>query len=241
MRLRPHPSLWLWALPSLACTGHRPLLHATDAGAPIPGGKPVAQTSVTVLFPTQRPIDLLFVIDNSASMAAKQGLLLQSLATMMLGLEKLEGGLPDVRIGVVSTDLGAGQGAAGGDCGECIAAPLIDRDPDTPDVQPDCQVSISVLGDDSGKCGGRPAQDELVPECLDPASGLPVNPDNPRPQLDAIPDARRPCWYFMHDRNPDIGCLYAFDNQKVALLFKPGQLPPQGGMWTATCQTEPLP
>jgi hypothetical protein len=540
-----------WALlPLVACTEHRPLSYP-DAGALIPG-RAVVQTSFTSLFPAQWPIDLLFVIDNSASMAAKRGLLLQSLSKMMQALEKLDGGLPDLRLGVISTDLGAGQGAVGGDCGaglgdqgllwghdpspgalatvagppgngcglmkgvrwiehricpdgskhyrnyegeladvlscmggalgthgcgyshalqslrlalnpiegineankgflrrraslviiiisdkddcsadpssenndgmfsawnpgdsptlrcaarghvcngqaipnydpstgydgtqgpwsagfesctakaphdsrdphwlplisvqdaidsvrgakeyadrisvagiigwpaspvraqaeyrveqvaetgqwdlspvcsaasvegdggkvypayrlkqfvdafsrhdevfsfsmcrdtnwvdavtvvgdsmccrdgrpSCVSYPLTDVDPNTPGVQPGCQVSLSIPGDDSGKCGGQAAHEELVPECLDPASGLPVDPDNPRLQLDTIPEARRPCWYLVHDPNVVTGCPNTFENQKLALLFKTGQFPPQGGMWTASCQTSPTP
>jgi hypothetical protein len=123
----------------------------------------------------------------------------------------------------------------------CLRYPLIDVDPDRAGIQPDCQVSLWSPGDDSGDCGGQPAHDELVPECLDPSTGLPVDPDNPRPQLDAIPESRRPCWYIVRDTNESNGCPRTSEHQKLDFLWKPGQLPPQDGMWTATCLTEPRP
>ncbi len=59
-----------------------------------------------------RSIDLLFVIDNSPAMAAHQDHLRASADDLMRVLETTAGGLPDVHIGVVTTDLGA-RGADG--------------------------------------------------------------------------------------------------------------------------------
>ena len=123
----------------------------------------------------------------------------------------------------------------------CMTYPLIDRDPNTPDTQPDCRVRMTIAGDDSGLCGGAPAHDVTIPECADVVTGLPVDPAYPSPQLDAIPPDRRPCWYFVHDRDVITGCPYAFQNQRLALLLKPGQVPPPGATWTTTCQTSPYP
>jgi hypothetical protein len=123
----------------------------------------------------------------------------------------------------------------------CISFPLIDRDPNTSEVQPDCQISMTIAGDDSGVCGGEPAHEVAIPECADVDSGLPVNPANPRPQLDAVPEDRRPCWYFLHDRDENTGCPKAFEHQKLAILYRPGQVPPPGATWTATCQTGTCP
>lgn len=219
---------WLASLVCLACSEPR----VAD-----PGARPIQQTTFQRLNASPRRVDLLFVIDNSASMAAKQAHLLESLSTMMGALEKLDGGLPDVHIGVVSSDLGAGMGEAPmmRVHPACVTYPLIDSDPNTPDIQPDCQVSMMIAGDESGACGGEPAHEVSIPECADVATGLPVNPANPRPQLDSIPEDRRPCWYFLHDRDDNTGCPRAFEYQKIAFLLRPDQIPPPGATWTATC------
>lgn len=75
------------------------------------------------IFPGRVSVDILIVLDNSASMASKQEKVLKNLSKMMQVLQNLEGGMPDLHVGIVSTDLGAGMGEAGGDC----AVPLGDR------------------------------------------------------------------------------------------------------------------
>jgi hypothetical protein len=63
-------------------------------------------------------IDLLFVVDNSGSMEAEQNSLIADFETMLAPLQALEGGLPSLHIGVISTDVGAGTACnAGGDGG----------------------------------------------------------------------------------------------------------------------------
>ncbi len=53
-------------------------------------------------------LDVLFVIDNSGSMSEEQASLAANLQTMVDQLQTLPGGLPDIHVAVVSTDLGAG-------------------------------------------------------------------------------------------------------------------------------------
>jgi hypothetical protein len=55
-----------------------------------------------------RNLDLLFVVDDSENMAARQLALASSFRELSRHLETTEGGLPDMHVGVVSTDLGAG-------------------------------------------------------------------------------------------------------------------------------------
>jgi hypothetical protein len=57
------------------------------------------------------------MIDNSLSMGPKQAALALNFPKMITTLEALPGGLPDVHIGVVSSNMGAGSGAMGGNCG----------------------------------------------------------------------------------------------------------------------------
>jgi len=56
-----------------------------------------------------RDIDILFVIDNSGSMKEEQASLKQNFRRFMNELNNIEGGLPNVHIGVISTDVGAGD------------------------------------------------------------------------------------------------------------------------------------
>jgi hypothetical protein len=53
-----------------------------------------------------RKLDLLFVIDNSPSMLDKQRALTESFPAMIELLERVDGGLPDLHIGVVTSDMG---------------------------------------------------------------------------------------------------------------------------------------
>jgi hypothetical protein len=53
-----------------------------------------------------RDVDLLFIIDNSLSMAEEQTLLKAQFTELMRVLKEISGGLPNVHIGVTSTDLG---------------------------------------------------------------------------------------------------------------------------------------
>src|SRR6476659_9131535 len=55
-----------------------------------------------------RKIDILFMIDDSISMKPSQDNLLRNFPAFMQVLDELPGGLPDVHIAVVSSDMGAG-------------------------------------------------------------------------------------------------------------------------------------
>jgi hypothetical protein len=61
---------------------------------------------------TDAKLDILFMVDNSSSMEPLQRKLAQSFAAFTGVIETLPGGAPDLHIGVVSSDMGAG--ATGG-------------------------------------------------------------------------------------------------------------------------------
>lgn len=61
-----------------------------------------------------RNIDILFVIDDSGSMREEQTSLVQNFQRFINVLNSIEGGLPNVHIGVVSTNVGAGTGGING-------------------------------------------------------------------------------------------------------------------------------
>jgi hypothetical protein len=92
-----------------ACTG----ATAVDAGAGIDGGQadaPLASARKLVATLPAQPLsgppalDLLFVIDNSSSMGQKQDALVAAFPRLTAALGQLKGGLPDLHLGVISTD-----------------------------------------------------------------------------------------------------------------------------------------
>jgi hypothetical protein len=81
-----------------------------------------------------RDIDILFMVDNSGSMIEEQTSLANNFARFTNVLENIEGGLPNVHIGVISSDVGAGpfniSGCTGaGDNGSLQSAPRGACDP----------------------------------------------------------------------------------------------------------------
>jgi hypothetical protein len=69
-----------------------------------------------------RKLDLVFVIDNSWSMEQEQENLARNFPRLMERLASLPGGLPDLRVAVLSSDLGAGPSPVVAEC-----KPLGDR------------------------------------------------------------------------------------------------------------------
>ena len=103
---------WLLVAPLLpfalwAC-GALPLATPTPA--------PEAQIDLNYELNPLRQLDLLFVIDNSGSMQEEQTNLRNNFPDFMRALENIKGGLPDIRIGVVSSNMGAGPTMVGDGC-----------------------------------------------------------------------------------------------------------------------------
>lgn len=94
---------WLAVAPAVvavwACTSH-PL------EAPTPS--PETETNAIYEAAPNRQLDLLFMVDNSSSMAPKQQNLSKNFGPLVQELQKIAGGLPDIRIAVISSDFGAG-------------------------------------------------------------------------------------------------------------------------------------
>jgi hypothetical protein len=65
-------------------------------------------------------VDILFMVDNSPSMDPKQQALAANFPLMIQKLQQLPGGMPDIHIGVVSSDMGAGSEAAGVNCARVL-------------------------------------------------------------------------------------------------------------------------
>jgi hypothetical protein len=94
-------------LGSWACTAH-----------PIKEPDPTVGTVTQVMYDVNpgRLLDLVFVIDNSDSMLQEQENLTRNFPLFIKELEKLPGGLPDIRIAVVSSNFGAGPNVPAGPC-----------------------------------------------------------------------------------------------------------------------------
>jgi hypothetical protein len=66
--------------------------------------------------PPTRQVDLLFMIDDSSSMETGQANLRANLPSFMDVLKGLPGGLPDLHVAVVTSDMGAGDGSSIAGC-----------------------------------------------------------------------------------------------------------------------------
>jgi hypothetical protein len=73
-----------------------------------PSGDPSQVVHKNFVQSLNRKIDLLFMVDDSASMERSQAKLVQRLPDFMDALGMLQGGLPDMHVAVVSSSLGAG-------------------------------------------------------------------------------------------------------------------------------------
>jgi hypothetical protein len=63
---------------------------------------------------SNRNVDILFLVDDSSSMRLSQANLERNFPAMMTALKNLPGGLPNIHIGVISSDMGAGDGSISG-------------------------------------------------------------------------------------------------------------------------------
>jgi hypothetical protein len=93
-----------------------------------------------------RDIDILFVIDNSGSMAEEQDALRANFPQFINVLEQIEGGLPNIHLGVISSDMGT-LGVPTGDpaCSDPDNGNLLKGDPDIANL---CsQVSGNYISD----------------------------------------------------------------------------------------------
>lgn len=66
------------------------------------------------VFTPTRDLDILFVIDNSSSVRSLQVNLERNFPTFMAPFRALPGGLPNIHLAVVTTDMGAGDGSISG-------------------------------------------------------------------------------------------------------------------------------
>jgi hypothetical protein len=142
--VRWHYLRWGLVIPAIplalwACNSH-PLKQ------PLP--KPQQETDFPILLTPEREVDILFLVDNSPSMDPKQTALAKNFPLMIGELDKLPDGRPDLHIGVVSSDMGAGGEGIGGNCNVVLGdrGLLWGNDP-TPGVR------ATVAGGTTNGCG----------------------------------------------------------------------------------------
>ncbi len=105
---------WAMIIPTLplvwwACTSH-PLAQPTP--------QPQQQTSLYIPISPVRQLDLVFMIDNSPSMAPKQAKLQANFPTLIAALQDPnDGTLPDLRVAIIDSDLGTAGAIGSGSCG----------------------------------------------------------------------------------------------------------------------------
>lgn len=75
-------------------------------GLDAPAQAPIAQAAVAGPI---REVDMLFMVDNSGSMAEEQAKLRRNFPFLIDSLRALPGGMPDLHLGIVSSDVGAGN------------------------------------------------------------------------------------------------------------------------------------
>lgn len=88
-------------------------LACGEDSSPYPDYGVCGETFKDIPVEINRSMDILFVIDNSPSMAEEHASLLVNFDRFVNVLENIEGGLPNVHIGVISADLGAGPYSVG--------------------------------------------------------------------------------------------------------------------------------
>jgi hypothetical protein len=104
------------ALAAAGCGTRALTANATTGSGGAGGTIPIPYPDGGVFTPT-REIDVLFMIDSSSGMRLLQDNLIRNFPTFMTVLRNLPGGLPDLHLAVITSDLGAGDGSISG-CGQ---------------------------------------------------------------------------------------------------------------------------
>jgi hypothetical protein len=85
---------------------------------PLESPDPTPETQTDLLYEVNplRQLDLVFLVDNSSSMREEQENLRRNFPDFMRELQAIPGGLPDTRIGVISSNFGAGPTMPAPEC-----------------------------------------------------------------------------------------------------------------------------
>jgi hypothetical protein len=132
---------------TLACI-NRPMKNANPV--------PIIVTEFSMPQSAERDVDILFVIDNSGSMKDEQENLRLNFSALMESLRKIRAGLPNIHVGVASTDLGTGMFDVsycnlGGDAGNLLTGSC-DNPTGVPYIVDVEARDCNVVKDASGIC-----------------------------------------------------------------------------------------
>jgi hypothetical protein len=130
-----------------------------------------SETRFLVVIAPERAVDILFMVDNSPSMDPKQEALAKAFPKMIESFQKLPSGPPDLHIGVVSSDMGAGGGESPGGCSSVLGNQgiLWGNDPNAnPDDQNNKYATVKNIKNGCGmNSGARWIEDIQKPDAPD--------------------------------------------------------------------------
>ncbi|MFH2009616.1 MAG: vWA domain-containing protein [bacterium] len=141
-----------WRLPGFVALSVLLIFTLACINRPMKNPPPVSLMASFFSVPqsAERDVDLLFVIDNSGSMKDEQENLRAQFSALMQELRDMNGGLPNIHVGVTSTDLGTGMfqitycEEQGGDAGRLVTGACANPSGVNyiVDVEPqDCQIN----------------------------------------------------------------------------------------------------
>jgi len=148
----------------VACQGPDALATCQSAAGSAAAAGTGEETDVYISVPPIRQLDMLFMIDNSPSMAPKVSKLAQQFPKLLETLKDPNDGLyPDLRVAIIDSDLGTGGAYKSSSCG--------------PTASPDTSKNYGDLGNFQmrGAAGGGASADVLW---LEYANGKPKNYDS---------------------------------------------------------------
>jgi len=127
--------MWRWFRWIVVTTGVVALWACTDHPLAPPAPNPQRTEKNVFQQAINRDVDIVFEIDNSISMAPEQANLVANFPTFINILKTLPGGLPNVHIAVITSDMGAGvfgggvEGCGHPDNGNFIGQVRVATDP----------------------------------------------------------------------------------------------------------------
>ncbi len=131
----------------VACQGPDALANCQSAAGSAAAAGIVEETDVYMSVPPARQLDMVFMIDDSPSMAPKVSKLAQQLPKLLAQLkDPSDGRYPDLRVAIIDSDLGTGGAYPSGPCG--------------PTASPDASKDFGDLGNFQMRgavgCGANP-------------------------------------------------------------------------------------
>jgi hypothetical protein len=119
----------------------------------------------------------------------------------------------------------------------CIAYPLVDVNPDIPDVQAECRVMRRIPCEDPGQasCASSGYQETMIEQCRN-ERGSPLDPEAPQPNT--VSQEALPCWYLKRDLKV-LGCRRSVQGLRPVVLNPGDEILPPGSVLGMQCLTCP--